>query len=96
MFRTLIAAVALAAPPLLAHAQTQPPPNAMSRQELREEVTRLRAIVQGRAVLPRRPQGCASPESRQFDFWLGEWERQMASDLGRRQRPAHRVCRRGR
>jgi hypothetical protein len=36
--------------------------------------TRLRAIVHGRAVLPRRPGGCLSPESRQFDFWLGEWD----------------------
>lgn len=46
----------------------------MSRQQLREEVTRLRAIVQGRAVLPRRPPGCTSAEARAFDFWLGEWD----------------------
>lgn len=46
----------------------------MNRQELREEVTRLRRLVQGRAVLPQRPPGCTSAESRQFDFWLGEWE----------------------
>jgi hypothetical protein len=60
-----------------AFAQTppqQPDPAAMSRQQLRDEVTRLRGIVQGRAVLPQRPAGCTSAENRQFDFWLGEWD----------------------
>jgi hypothetical protein len=46
----------------------------MSRQELRDEVTRSRRVIQGRAVLPQRPAGCVSAESRQFDFWLGEWD----------------------
>lgn len=73
--RALLMAMALAAAPALARAQTPPPAvERMSRQELREEVTRLRALVQGRAVLPRRPTGCTAPEARQFDFWLGEWD----------------------
>lgn len=46
----------------------------MSRQELRDEVRRLRAITQNGAVLPNRPAGCTAPEHRQFDFWLGEWD----------------------
>lgn len=55
--------------------QTPPPsPDTMSRQELRDEVTQQRAIIQGRAVRPQRPGGCVSSESRQFDFWLGEWD----------------------
>ncbi len=78
MVRAIVVAAALAAFPTVAAAQAppQPPPapNTMSRQDLREEVMRLRAIVQGRAVRPRRPAGCTSPESRQFDFWLGEWD----------------------
>jgi hypothetical protein len=76
MIRALAIVLALSAVPLHAVAQTQPQPSEerMSRQDLRDEVARLRGIVQGRAVLPRRPPGCASAESRQFDFWLGEWD----------------------
>lgn len=69
----LIAALALTPTAVIAQ-QQQPSPESMSRQQLRNEVTRLRAIVQGRAVMPQRPAGCTSPESRQFDFWLGEWD----------------------
>ncbi|MEZ5995204.1 MAG: hypothetical protein R3C25_05575 [Hyphomonadaceae bacterium] len=76
--RPLAAALVLSALPALAAAQQQaqqpPEPSTMSRQQLREEVTRLRGLVQGRAVLPQRPAGCVSPESRQFDFWIGEWD----------------------
>ncbi len=64
----------LSAPSFAQTPSPQPDPAAMSRQQLRDEVTRLRAIVQGRAVLPQRPAGCANPENRQFDFWLGEWD----------------------
>jgi hypothetical protein len=46
----------------------------MDRQALENEVARSRAIIQGGAVTPRRPAGCTSAESRQFDFWLGEWD----------------------
>lgn len=74
MLRYIIVSLALcAAPPALAQ-QQQPAPERMSRQELREEVARLRAIVQGRAVLPQRPAGCTAVDHRQFDFWLGEWD----------------------
>lgn len=62
--------------PAGALAQTRQPvdPAAMSPRQLREELTNLRGLVQGRAVLPARPPGCTSTESRQFDFWLGEWD----------------------
>jgi hypothetical protein len=65
-----------AAFPALAQPQSgqAPAPESMSRAQLREEVTRLRGIVQGRAVLPQRPAGCAGAEARAFDFWLGEWD----------------------
>lgn len=49
-------------------------PDAMARDALEAEVARSRAIIQGGAVMPQRPVGCTSPESRQFDFWLGEWD----------------------
>jgi hypothetical protein len=66
---------ALAGPALAQAPQQQPPaPETMSRQELRDEVTRLRGIVGGGAVRPQRPAGCTAPEHRQFDFWLGEWD----------------------
>ena len=71
----IVTALMLSISPALASAQTAqqaplPAPNTMSRQELRDEVTQQRAIIQGRAVRPQRPAGCVSPESRQFDFWL--------------------------
>jgi hypothetical protein len=79
MARAFALALILATLPVSALSQQQqtpqqPAPDAMNRQQLREEVTRLRAIVQGRAVLPRRPAGCTSAEARAFDFWLGEWD----------------------
>jgi len=75
----IVTALMLSISPALASAQTAqqalpPAPNTMSRQELRDEVTQQRAIIHGRAVRPQRPAGCVSPESRQFDFWLGEWD----------------------
>ena len=73
MLRITLAALALLATPALA--QTPPPaPNSMSRAALVEEVTRLRALESNGAVTAKRPTGCVSPESRQFDFWLGEWD----------------------
>ncbi len=78
--RYAIAAALMASiSPTLATAQAPqqappPAPNTMSRQALRDEVTQQRAIIQGRAVRPQRPEGCVSPESRQFDFWVGEWD----------------------
>ena len=79
MSRALFITLALAAAPLVAQAQQQQPaqppaPERMSRQQLRDEVATLRAIVQGRAVRPARPAGCTSAEARGFDFWLGEWD----------------------
>ena len=79
MTRTALIALAFIIAPGLAAAQTQAQeqpqaPERMSRRALNEEVTQLRRIVQGRAVRPQRPEGCASAESRQFDFWLGEWD----------------------
>jgi len=75
----IVTALMLSTSSALASAQTAqqappPAPNTMSRQELRDEVTQQRAIIQGRAVRPQRPAGCVSPESRQFDFWVGEWD----------------------
>ncbi|HRP10653.1 MAG TPA: hypothetical protein PLK37_06440, partial [Terricaulis sp.] len=43
-------------------------------EALIDELTDLRAIVQGGAVRPQRPGGCTSAEHRQLDFWLGEWD----------------------
>lgn len=77
---TAISLAALAAAPALAQTapptQPQQPPavESMNRQQLRDEVTRLRAIVQGGAVRAQRPAGCTSAEHRQFDFWVGEWD----------------------
>lgn len=74
---SLLAALSLLAP-AVAGAQTaqqqQAAPSSMRRQALEAEVARSRAIIQGGAVMPQRPAGCASVESRQFDFWLGEWD----------------------
>jgi hypothetical protein len=55
-------------------AQAPPAPEQMTRQQLRDAVTRLRAVVQNGGVTPQRPAGCVTPETRQFDFWLGEWD----------------------
>jgi hypothetical protein len=75
IFVRALFAVLLLAVPAMANAQQAPPaPNSMRRQALESEVTRSRAIIQGGAVLPQRPAGCTSAESRQFDFWLGEWD----------------------
>ncbi|GAN00492.1 hypothetical protein U91I_04158 [alpha proteobacterium U9-1i] len=46
----------------------------MTTQQLRAAVTRLRGYVMNGGVAPTRPAGCTSPESRQFDFWIGEWD----------------------
>ena len=75
----LLAALLLASPALAiaqtAQQQQAPPaPSSMRRQALEAEVERSRAIIQGGAVTPQRPAGCTSTESRQFDFWLGEWD----------------------
>lgn len=49
--------------------------DSMSRQELRDAVTQLRAfVVNGGVRAGGRPEGCASTEQRQLDFWLGEWD----------------------
>lgn len=78
MARALVLSFVIAVLPAPALGQQQPPqspaPESMSRQELREEVSRQRRIIQGRAVLPARPPGCTSAEARGFDFWLGEWD----------------------
>jgi hypothetical protein len=37
-------------------------------------VTRLRALVSNGAVVAQRPAGCATPDHRAFDFWLGQWD----------------------
>jgi hypothetical protein len=74
-FLAALCAVAVSTSALAQTAAPQPPaPDTMRRSELEEEVTRLRAITQGGAVIPRRPPGCTSPESRWLDFWLGEWD----------------------
>lgn len=70
----LVVALCAAAAPALAQQAQPPAPEAMSRQQLRDELTTLRAIVGGGAVRPVRPAGCAAAENRQFDFWVGEWD----------------------
>lgn len=81
--RFLIAAAGLllaSVAPGAGSAQTAPSPpqqvepGAMERDALEAEVTRSRSIIRGGAVFPRRPDGCGSPESRQFDFWIGDWD----------------------
>jgi hypothetical protein len=77
MLKKILLAGAIASLPLASAAQQQaapPSPDTMSRQQLRDEVARLRPLVRSGAVLPQRPAGCTSEESRQFDFWLGEWD----------------------
>lgn len=76
---TLLAGLPLSVPTIAiaqsAQQQQAPPaPSSMRRQALEAEVERARAIIQGGAVAPQRPAGCTSAESRQFDFWLGEWD----------------------
>lgn len=76
---SLLAALMLAVPAVASaqsaqQQQAPPAPSSMRRQALVDEVARSRAIIQGGAVMPLRPAGCTSAESRQFDFWLGEWD----------------------
>jgi hypothetical protein len=69
--------LSLASPALAQTAAQSPQPPAvenMSRQALRDEVTRQRRLTQNGAVMPQRPAGCTAAENRQFDFWLGEWD----------------------
>lgn len=76
----VLLATAMLAMPAVASAQSaqqqqaSPAPSSMPRQALENEVERSRAIIQGGAVVSQRPAGCTSAESRQFDFWLGEWD----------------------
>jgi hypothetical protein len=79
MIRSFIlafACVAALAPSALAQqAATQPPPiDQMSTQQLRDAVGRLRPYVMNGGVRPSQAPGCESAESRQLDFWLGEWD----------------------
>ncbi|MBK8545323.1 MAG: hypothetical protein IPL62_18410 [Caulobacteraceae bacterium] len=68
-FIALLATLTLAIPVAASAQQQAPPaPSSMRRQALEAEVERSRAIIQGGAVLPQRPAGCTSAESRQFDF----------------------------
>lgn len=72
-----------------AHAQSTPPPAAssaaatppalpaidtMSPEALATELSAARPLVANGGVQPFRPSGCTNAESRQFDFWLGEWD----------------------
>jgi len=62
-----------------APAQTAPAtptdPHAMSRRDLEAEVRASRPYLRyGGVVAANRPAGCLEAQSRQFDFWVGEWE----------------------
>lgn len=60
-----------------AQAQTpaiRPDPTKMSRADIESEVVLLRKLEANGAVVQQRPAGCTTPENRQFDFWLGEWD----------------------
>ena len=66
----------LAGAPLLAGAVAPAPPDpaSMDRAALEAEVRAARPLIQNGGVTPQRPAGCSSADSRQFDFWLGEWD----------------------
>ncbi len=53
---------------------TPPDPAHMTRQQLQAEVTAARPYIQNGGVHGQRPPGCTSAESRQFDFWVGDWD----------------------
>lgn len=76
--RHVLLALALAASPTIAIAQTSAPmppaPARMSRSALEAEVTAQRALVQNGAVNPSPNAGCTAVESHQLDFWIGEWD----------------------
>jgi len=75
-FSAMIVAL-LAAPGALAQTAPAAPadPHAMSRRDLEAEVRAQRPYLRYSGVVAaNRPVGCREPESRQFDFWLGEWE----------------------
>lgn len=56
-------------------AQSVPPdPAHMSRSALQAEVAASRLLSGNGGVNPQRPAGCSSAESRQMDFWIGEWD----------------------
>ncbi len=69
-------ALTLAVAPLFALAQkaTLPDPATMDRNGLETELRSARPLIQNGGVLPLRPTGCTSAESRLFDFWLGQWD----------------------
>jgi hypothetical protein len=46
----------------------------MSRQALQAEVAASRPYIQSGGVHGARGVGCTGAESRQFDFWVGEWD----------------------
>lgn len=63
------------ASPAFAQAQSAPTdPAHMSRSALRAEVEASRPLIENGGVTPQRPPGCTTPETRQFDFWIGEWD----------------------
>lgn len=69
MARWTVGALLLPTQMALAAGTSQPP-----REELESELTRLRTLASNGAVVRQRPAGCIERESRQFDFWLGEWD----------------------
>lgn len=74
-FAAFAAALCLA-PLALAQTPPAPPSNParMSRSALEAEVRATRPLVRNGAVSTNRGTGCAEPEYRQLDFWIGEWD----------------------
>lgn len=62
-----VAAIAASAPAPVPVAE-------MTLPQLQNEVTSQRRLIGNGLVISHRPAGCLSPESRQFDFWIGEWD----------------------
>jgi hypothetical protein len=76
--RRFVAALAIAllfAPATTAQTPPQlPDPDRMSRAALQAEVRAARPYLQFGGVNAGRPAGCVTPEHRQLDFWIGEWD----------------------
>lgn len=63
-------------PPAVAQTTGAAPPDParMSRQALEAEIAAGRTYIENGGVHAQRPPGCTSPETRQFDFWVGDWD----------------------
>lgn len=70
----LVGVVLLLPQMALAQQPALPDPKKMERGELEAELRNARPLINNGAVNAKRPAGCTDAASRQFDFWLGEWD----------------------